>query len=240
MTRTQRTANSPEQWAWDSTAARARLDCRLILFDFDFTLVDASRCLFAALRAGLSAVGSPEPTDEQMRMLIGLPLRDQFSRLRGPVQSSQYQHFRVTYHNVRDSLQFEGTILLAGVSEALDWLARTYLLGIVSTGNETRIIITLNRFAIDGFFRGGVIAGANNKARAIATACHRLCVPPPYTLYVGDRPEDALAARSACVMFVGVTTGIFQALEFPEHTQVLPSVASLPEFMDSGGKCCAL
>jgi phosphoglycolate phosphatase-like HAD superfamily hydrolase len=47
----------------------------LILFDFDFTLVDASGCLFAALRAGLREVGSDQPSDEQMRSLVGVSCR---------------------------------------------------------------------------------------------------------------------------------------------------------------------
>jgi len=57
------------------------LNVCLILLDFDYTLVDASECLFPAMRAGLNAIGSPTPPeDAELRRLIGITLDEQFAR----------------------------------------------------------------------------------------------------------------------------------------------------------------
>src|SRR5438045_2191976 len=62
---------------------RRRVKYHLILFDFDFTLIDASECLFGALREALNSIGAPNPSDEQIKRLIGIPLARQYMILAG-------------------------------------------------------------------------------------------------------------------------------------------------------------
>lgn len=203
----------------------------LILFDFDFTLVDASGCLFAAIRAGLREVGSHPPSDEQMRSLVGVSLQNQFDALRGQTDQKLFGRFRETYQRVRNELQAQGSILLPGVADALARLSRRYTLGIVSNGSVTRINDTIRRQGVDHFFKGVIIGGAADKAKAIEAALTRRGATQSSAVYVGDRPDDALVAHRAGVTFIGVATGAFGPHDFEKGTTVFPSVASLPEYL---------
>jgi len=210
------------------------LNVCLILLDFDYTLVDASECLFPALRAGLNAIGSPTlPEDAELRRLIGITLEEQFARLapeaRGPERFAQ---FKQAYLVERKDKEGDGNKLIPGVRPALERLRNGHFeLGVVSTGGPERIKSALRRLGLMPYFgQDGIIGGAADKSEAILAALERFRALPAETIYVGDRPGDRDAARRAGVNFIGVTTGVFGKKDFGDCV-VLESVATLPEYV---------
>ena len=49
---------------------------KAVLFDFDYTLGDATESILAGCRYGLEKLGWPEPTDENVKKTIGYSLED--------------------------------------------------------------------------------------------------------------------------------------------------------------------
>jgi|HubBroStandDraft_6_1064221.scaffolds.fasta_scaffold164089_2 phosphoglycolate phosphatase len=207
----------------------------LILFDFDYTLFDASGCLFPALRAGLRAVGLVSPPDLTLRRLIGIPLHQQFETFCRNRDPRVYEVFQNAYVKERVMREMEGTLPLPGVIPALATLkTRGFHLGVVSTGASKRILRALGRYkALLYFEEQAVIGGADNKTEAIRLAINRFRAKAQDTLYVGDRPEDQAASADAGVPFIGVTTGAFSDKDFPGDCVVLGSVAVLPQYLET-------
>ena len=205
---------------------------RLLLFDYDYTLVDASNCLFAALRAGLQVIGLALPDDQELKKLIGLPLDEQFRTI-APRRDEAFAEFRSAYIRERDATEQDGTVLIDGVHEALRKLREAGIRkGVVSTAATRRILRALTRYGILGEF-DEVVGGAISKPHAITEAISRLGATSNAVVYVGDRPDDALAAERAGVGFIGVCTGAFTPSEFGDELEVVPSVADLPEYFRS-------
>jgi phosphoglycolate phosphatase len=59
------------------------LDGRLVLFDLDGTLVDSSPGIHASVRHAAAELGLPEPSEPQLRGMVGPPLQDGFALVLG-------------------------------------------------------------------------------------------------------------------------------------------------------------
>ncbi len=211
---------------------------RLILFDFDYTLIDASECLFAAIRKGLGSVGSANVPDTTLRLLIGIPLHQQFRILVQSNDDEVFGKFKMAYLAERSARETEGTQILPGVVTCLQQLKQEgYFLGIVSTGASARISRTLGHFNAATYFgSNGIIGGAQDKSSGIIDGVRRFHEDKNATVYVGDRPDDLDAAKRAGVSFIAVTTGAFDKKAFPRDCVVLSAVAEIPGFLASGYK----
>jgi phosphoglycolate phosphatase len=212
------------------------LKTKLVLFDFDLTLVDASACLFGALRSGLNTVGISIGDDMPLKPLIGLSLEEQFRLLSGAEQydPAVFTRFKTAYVYARNAGEAEGSHLIPGVAEGLQTLqAKGLVLGIVSTGAGDRIRRTLSRFGILAYFGNRIFGGAADKTKVIEDALSDLNFSVEQAIYVGDRPEDGQASNKANVSFVAITTGSFAAEQFPHGTPVIASLTELLEVLES-------
>jgi phosphoglycolate phosphatase len=209
---------------------------RLILFDFDYTLFDASDCLFPALRKGLQAVHKAEPPDGILKALIGISLEQQFAILSGTSDAELYKRFHDAYKKERELTEETGTHPIPGAIDTIKELKKNRLqLGIVSTGAPNRVLRTLAQYDVLSYFgEAGVVGGAHNKKEAIGHALGHFGIGAQDTIYVGDRPDDGAAALDAGVGFLGVTTGAFTKTDFPKESVVLTSVAVLPRHLGFG------
>ena len=64
------------------------MDYQAVLFDFDFTLADASQAILAGFAHGFQVMGHPAPEEEAVRRTIGLTLEDAYTRLSGDASGS--------------------------------------------------------------------------------------------------------------------------------------------------------
>lgn len=193
----------------------------VVLFDFDYTLVDASGCLLPALRTALQAIGVPPPAELVLRRLIGIPLERQFAAL-APGRESAFASFRNAYVHARDTLEAAGTKLIPGADDALRSLsANGATIAIVSTGSPGRIIRSIERLRLAPYI-DDVIGGAGDKGDALRRSSLKYGVDR--CIYVGDRPDDGDAAQRAHMAFIGVCTGAFGFAEFGAAEAIVPSV----------------
>jgi phosphoglycolate phosphatase len=215
--------------SWESVSSR------LILFDFDYTLFDASACLFPALRKGLQAIGGSDPADSILKRLIGISLHQQFVALTGSQDVKLWEMFESAYVKERAMREADGTHPVPGAIPAIRALKKKgFLLGVVSTGARKRILRALARArALSYFGDDAIIGGADNKGEAICRALAHFHTRRQNAFYVGDRPDDHDASLDAGVSFIGVATGAFSAKDFPDGCIVLSSVAVMPEYLET-------
>jgi phosphoglycolate phosphatase len=212
---------------------------RIVLFDFDGTLVDSGAVIVAALRTSLADGGiDPDQFDDQaLRAYIGVPLPRLFPEIGMAADRVEHAiaHFQAYFrHHGAD-----GTRPFAGVEPLLDELTRrgaTLGLATAKPARTATEVVThlgwLDRFA--------VIAGANDdetggaKHEVIDQALAGLTIegqrPAPGTvLMVGDRAGDITGARHHGIDGIGVTWGFGsrRELEAAEATAIVDSVADL-------------
>jgi phosphoglycolate phosphatase len=93
---------------------------RALIFDLDGTLVDSAPGICASCRAACLALGYPEPSDDEVRPLIGLPLR---RLLRGVVSveldESAAAAWVARYRAEFDRIALPATVTFPGVREEL-------------------------------------------------------------------------------------------------------------------------
>ena len=92
---------------------------RAVLFDFDFTLGDASEAIIAGFRHGFAALGYPVPDDNAVRRTIGTPLEDAFAQLTGCPDRAQGVRFHELFTEVAVPMQIQCTKLFPGAVELL-------------------------------------------------------------------------------------------------------------------------
>lgn len=195
---------------------------RPVLFDLDGTLADTIPLLLASMRAAYASVGGDGPVDRDWLRGMGMPLRSQFMHFesndleRVEALIAVYRDWQVAnlaayvteYDGIRDLL---GALQQAGHPIA------------VVTGKGDRMArMTLDHVDLLSPFE--VIIGADATTRhkpdpePLLLCAERLGVAVSESLYVGDAPNDILAARAAGMIDVWAAWGPFPASELTAFT----------------------
>lgn len=107
---------------------------KLIIFDWDGTLMDSETKIVTCLRIGVEHAGLPAKTDEQLRHIIGLGLNEVAVRLFPDASQAQLQAFASGYRQAFLD-QDVPTPLFDGVNTLLTTLKKHYQLA-VATGKS--------------------------------------------------------------------------------------------------------
>jgi pyrophosphatase PpaX len=190
---------------------------RPVLFDLDGTLADTIPLLLASMRAAYAEVGGSGPDDRVWLRGMGTPLRAQFMHFEGhdlgrvealiavyrEWQVANLARFVTAYdgiHDLVDALRAAGHPV-AVVTGKGDWMAR----------------MTLEHVNLLSPF--DVIIGADATAlhkpepEPLLLGAERLGVAAAGALYLGDAPNDVIAARAAGMHDVWCAWGPFTRAE---------------------------
>lgn len=205
--------------------------CRAVLWDMDGTLVDSSDAIQAAMAVALRTLGRTPPRPDELRPMIGTPIRAIFAQSGAPEASLDelVRQYRAAYDN--KSVQvFPGVLaLLAGLQRA------GCAQGIVTTKGDALADRALLDVGLRSFI--DVIVGDNGKRplkpdpAPVLEACSRLQVEPRHAVLVGDTVHDEAAARQAGAHFIGVSWGYGQ---FPpgHGITIAQNATELTRFLD--------
>jgi phosphoglycolate phosphatase len=185
---------------------------RSVIFDFDYTLADSSPGVVECANYALRRMGYADADPERIRRTIGLSLPDTFVRLAGETQARRSREYVRHFTARADEVMAGMTSVFACAPDALRRLRKAgFGLGIVSTKYRYRIEDVLRRNELTGIV--DVIVGGEDVAEhkpdpaGLRAAIGRLGAAAAETLYAGDSPVDAEAARRAGVDFAGVLSG---------------------------------
>jgi HAD superfamily hydrolase (TIGR01509 family) len=187
-------------------------DVRTILFDWDGTLLNSFEADAAAYLAMFRALGIPWTLDD-------------LERHYSPDWYRVYRAARLprTHWQRADRLwrlhySRQQSALMPGARGVLDALAARYTVGLVTSGDRTRVRRELRHFGLTYLFRVRVYSESTRLRKPhpapLKLALRRLRATPESSIYVGDAPEDIVMARRAGVRSIAVLGS------FPTHTRL--------------------
>jgi len=218
-----------------STAARR---FRLLVFDWDGTLIDSIASIVACTHAALEDLELAGPPDDEIRGTVGLGLRDVLARLwpeGAPPEHERlmerYRHHWLTTYGRRGEL-------FAGVDDTLAALEeRGYLLAVATGKGRTGLERDLRATGLDGRFLASRTvdeAASKPNPQMLLELMDELGAGGKETLMIGDTTFDLDMARNAGAAAVGVLTGPHGADDLLACAPLacLASVAELPAWLD--------
>jgi HAD superfamily hydrolase (TIGR01509 family) len=205
---------------------------RSVLLDWDGTLLDscaADRRAYAGMFHALGIRWTPEEYDRQyspdwyqVYRAAGIP------RARWTEADRTWRHFYAR----------EKPLLLPGARLVLRRLQRRFTLGLVTSGDRSRVMKQLRILGLTAHFTVHVCSEDAPRRKPhpapLRTAMRLLDVKPGECLFVGDAAEDVEMSRRAGVLVVGVLG------PFPTHARLraarpdalIPSVRELPALLE--------
>jgi HAD superfamily hydrolase (TIGR01549 family) len=208
-----------------------------VLFDWDGTLLDSYEADSAAYLAMFREMGIPWGLDELARHYSPNWYRVyRAAKLPRARWDAADRAWRKQYakHSPR---------LVAGVRRVLARVARRHRLGLVTSGDSSRVARQLREFQLTRLFAARVCSGDTPQKKPhpapLRLALQRMRLHPSACVYVGDSPEDLEMARRAGVRAIAVL-GSFpteKRLRAARPQLLLDSIRELPEALDSLCSC---
>jgi len=205
---------------------------RAVLFDWDGTLLDSYHADAQAYLAMFQALGIRWGIEELERHYSPNWLRvyraARLPRARWEEADWLWQRF---YRRQKPDL-------LPGARKVVRQLAKRFTLGLVSSGDRSRILRQLREFRMSDFFAARVCSqdASHRKPHPapLKLALRRLRLKPAVCIYVGDAAEDIEMARRAGMRSIGMLG------PFPTHRRLrrerpdalISAIAELPRALE--------
>ena len=216
-----------------------RLDIRLIVFDWDGTLMDSESQIVACLRAAMRDLGLEPLADDVLRNVIGLGLREAIDTL-VPGQDMVF-HDAFIGHYRNHWFASESSHLFDGVREVLELCKKQgFLLGVATGKSRRGLDRVLGETGLDSCFdatRCADEAPSKPHPQMLVDIMQVLEVSPVQTIMVGDTEYDMEMATNAGAGKVAVTTGVHTPERLAQHAPMvtLQKLAEMPMWMAESG-----
>jgi phosphoglycolate phosphatase len=192
-----------------------------VLLDLDGTLTDPFEGIAASIRHAMRCMGLGSPSEKDLKGAIGPPLRKGFSKFLATQDASRIEN-AMRFYRERYSVSglFENRVY-PGVPQMLTQLNAAGCRLFVATSKPAvfaqRVI---QHFDMEQYFvrvYGSELDGRlDNKVALLALVLDREALDPRKTAMVGDRAQDALAAKAHNLCAVGITWGYGSQNELQE------------------------
>lgn len=205
-----------------------------IIFDFDYTLADATYGIVSSFNHAFSRLEIPECDCESIKRTVGLSLDEAFMQLTGNKDKILINSFRNFFREKADEVMSKNTMLFKDTVSTLQRLKSDEInTGIVTTKYHYRIDETLSIHGISDLV--DVIVGGEDvkvpkpSPEGLLLVIDSLKVKMSDVLYIGDSLVDAKTALAANVDFAAVTTGTTNESEFSRYpcVKILNSLSEL-------------
>jgi phosphoglycolate phosphatase len=210
------------------------LNYNTVIFDFDYTLADATYGIVSSFNHAFSRLEIPICDSESIKRTVGLSLDEAFVQLTGYNDKTLINSFRNFFREKADEVMSKNTVLFEDTVSTLQRLKYEGInTGIVTTKYHFRIDETLNFHGISDLV--DVIVGGEDvkmpkpSPEGLLLAIDSLNAELNEVLYVGDSLIDAKTALAASVDFAAVTTGTTNENEFLQYpcVKILKSLSEL-------------
>lgn len=180
-----------------------------ILFDLDGTLTDSGEGIMKSMVYALSHFGIEEPSQEQLRTVVGPPLSDIFIRFGIPKDSVEeaIEIYRSRYIPIG---RFENHPY-PGIRELLEQLRSDgHKLYIATSKPEWMSVEILEYFDLAKYFDlicGATVDQSRNSKEAVIAHLLSQCDVNGHAIMVGDTAYDVIGAKAHNIPCVGVSWG---------------------------------
>ena len=184
---------------------------KLLLFDFDGTVIDNSEGIFNCIRYAADKLGMPRPAESQLRAFVGPPLYASFQKYMGADHETALALVEAYRERYRP-LGTKEAVLYHRVKEVLEALrADGYILAVCSGKPRDFVMAIAERLGVFELFTEYYCTTFQDtkatKADYIRRAMAENGVSPAGTVMVGDTESDILAAKETGVFSVGASYG---------------------------------
>jgi len=212
---------------------------QFIVFDWDGTLMDSEAQIVSCLHGSVADLGLPPMSDDTVRNVIGLGLREAIDTL----VPGRDEHFRQAFVAAyrRHWFASDGSSLFAGVREMLDTLrGQGFLLGIATGKARRGLIRVLEQTGLTDHFDATRCAdetASKPHPQMLLEMMEELGLGGGQTLMVGDTEYDMEMATNAGTAKVAVRSGVHSEARLRRHGPLacLDGVAELPAWMTASG-----
>lgn len=210
---------------------------RLVVFDWDGTLMNSVERIVASIRAAIDLVGAEPREPERIRGIIGLGLAEAVRRLYPGADADFIERLSEAYRDYFLDRCTTPSTLFPGARETLQQLHGAGYLLAVATGKGVRgLRKDLQDTATATLFHATRTAEETRSKPdplMLVELVEELGVDMQQVLMVGDTEFDMQMAASAGADAVGLTCGVHPAERLLRHRPraVLPGVADLPGFL---------
>ena len=212
---------------------------KLIVFDWDGTLMDSEAQIVACLHAAIADLGLEPMEDDTVKNVIGLGLREAIDTL-VPGRDERF-HQTFVDHYRKYWFQSEASQLFEGARDVLDTLTQQQLLLGVATGKARRgLERVLDETGLASCFHATRCADeARSKPhpQMLLDIMAKLDVSPGETLMVGDTEYDMEMATNAGAAKIAVRTGVHSEERLNRHAPLvcLERLTDMPGWMNEAG-----
>ena len=205
-----------------------------VVFDFDYTLGDATDAIYAGFVHGFQLMGYPVPDRETVRHTIGLLLADAYRKRTGGESQEGRARCRALFSSVARPMQAAGIPLCEGAEALLRALgAAGIATAVVSTKHTETLESIFDHYGLRDTFAfiigGDLVSKPKPDPEGLDEAARRLGLDKGEILYCGDTTIDANAARNAgmdfCAVLNGTTPG--EAFAGLPHVHIAPDLIEL-------------
>lgn len=173
-----------------------------VLFDWDGTLLDSFDADSSAYLAMFRELGIPWGMKE-----LAIHYTPNWHRVyrAAKIPRSKYE---IADQLWAKNYAHHAPKLVAGTRTVLAWVARRYQLGLVTSGDRTRVLRQLRHFRLTRAFATHVCAGDTPHKKPhpapLRLALKQMCLEPSACVYVGDSPHDLEMSKRAGVRAIAV------------------------------------
>ena len=210
---------------------------RLIVFDWDGTIIDSAATIAECIRDSARDMGLPVPTHERASHVIGLGLHDSLRLAVPELQAHQYPEFVANYR--RHFLAREDSMgLFAGMEDLLKDLKDRHLLAIATGKSRRGLDRALAATGIAPLFSASRCADETNPKphpAMLLELMDELGFAKNQILMIGDTSHDLEMAKAAEVDSLAVTYGAHpeEGLRACHPLDCLSTVDSLSRWLKS-------
>jgi phosphoglycolate phosphatase len=217
----------------------ARNGYRVLIFDWDGTLIDSISSIVECTLATVREIGMGEPPVSGIRDGIGLGLRESVERLAPGCDEEVFQEILSVYRRHWLATYGHRAQLVPGARAILEELAADgYLLAVATAKSRTGLERDTKRLGVAELFsttRTVSEAPSKPDPQMILDIVEALDTRPEQILMIGDTTHDLEMAHNAGVAALAVCTGSQnrERLEQARPLGCLDSVAELPAWLDT-------
>lgn len=212
-------------------------DYKLIIFDWDGTLMDSAPHIVSNMMQAIEALGLPKREPEAISELIGLGLQDAFSRLFPDLDPQQTIDLLMQYRQGYVQVPQDSSLLFEGVGETLEHLREQgYLLAVATGKSRAGLDRALAQTGISDYFcmtRCADESADKPHPQMLFDILKQLEFDQTDALMVGDTEYDMHMAKNAEMHGLGVDCGVHASTRLQDSGArvVLPTVAHLPQWL---------
>ena len=183
---------------------------KYLVFDFDGTLADTTEGILQTTRATFARMGLPIPSDADIRLGIGLPLKGSLHT--AGVPDERLDEGSDIYHEIFYEIAPKHITIYPGVRESLEMLAAKGLrMGIATSRTEHSLVMLLEEHGIRQYFEilgsVGCVERPKPAPDLVQWVLERFGADPSEAMVIGDTTYDILMGTAAGCRTCAVSYG---------------------------------